>query len=478
MSHWPRSTSLRLALIVGAAMLVAFVLLGSGVFYAVSGIIGNGLQEVIRAEDKGLLDIYQDQGLATLKAEVADRTGAPDNPDAVYAVLDAHGGILVGEFSSLPARVLRAHGWVEFSERTTDDGRVGVLAYMQPLLHSQRLQNEGALLVGLRTHRRDRFLGLMLRTGLYALLATGVLGLLIGWLTARLVAAKLESMFRAAQRVSEGELHARAPLNRSGDAFDRLGTEFNGMLDRIQDLLDGVRHATDHIAHDLRTPLTRLRNRLEDMRGTRSAEDEAHVPGPSVLEIDAALGDTDQLLAAFSALLRLARIEAQAPSPDDPKIALDAVLGDAMELYAPIAMQRRIVLRDDIAPMQLQGDADQLFQLAANLLDNALKYAPERSEVTVSLRSEGDAAVLQIADRGPGIPAPDHGRVFDRFVRLESHRGSPGTGLGLSLARAIVRRHGGRITLEDNAPGLRVRVMLPLVPGPTDNKAGVDRATT
>jgi signal transduction histidine kinase len=193
-----------------------------------------------------------------------------------------------------------------------------------------------------------------------------------------------------------------------------------------------------------------------------------------VLEIDAALADTDQLLAAFSALLRSARIEAQAPSPDDPKIALDAVLGDAMELYAPIAMQRRIVLRDDIAPMQLQGDADQLFQLAANLLDNALKYAPERSEVTVSLRSEGDAAVLQIADHGPGIPAPDHGRVFDRFVRLESHRGSPGTGLGLSLARAIVRRHGGRITLEDNAPGLRVRVMLPLVPGPTGNKAGVD----
>ena len=475
MSNWPRSTSLRLALIVGAAMLFAFVLLGSGVFYAVSGIIGNGLQEVIRAEDKGLLEIYldQDQGLATLKAEVADRTGAPDNPDAVYALLDAHGKILAGEFSTLPVNVLRAHGWIEFHERA-DDKRVGVLAYMQPL-RNQHVQNVGTLLVGLRTHRRDRFLDFMVRTGLYALLATGVLGLLIGWLTARLVAAKLESIFRAAQRVSEGELHARAPLNRSGDAFDRLGAAFNGMLDRIQDLLDGVRHATDHIAHDLRTPLTRLRNRLEDMRGARSAADDAHVPSaPSVLEIDAALGDTDQLLAAFSALLRLARIEAQAPSPDDPEIALDAVLGDAMELYAPIAMQRRIVLRDDIAPVQLQGDADQLFQLAANLLDNALKYAPEHSDVTVSLRSEGGVAVLRIADHGPGIPMPDQERVFDRFVRLESHRGSPGTGLGLSLARAIVQRHGGRITLEDNTPGLRVRVLLPLTSASAFNQTRAD----
>ncbi len=458
MSNWPRSTSLRLALIVGTAMLVAFMLLGSGVFYAVSGIIGNGLQEVIRAEDKGLLEIYRDQGLATLKAEVADRTGAPDNPDAVYALIDAHGGILAGEFSSMPANVLRGHGWVEFHERTEDGVRVGVLAYMQPL------HNEGTLLVGLRTHRRDRFLNLMVRTSLYALLATGGLGLLIGWLTARLVAAKLASMFRAAQRVSEGELHARAPLNHSGDAFDRLGAAFNGMLDRIQDLLDGVRHATDHIAHDLRTPLTRLRNRLEDMRGTRDAADRSGaIAGPAVNEIDAALGDTDQLLAAFSALLRLARIEAQAPSPDDPEIALDAVLGDAMELYAPIALQRRIVLRGDISAVHLQGDADQLFQLAANLLDNALKYAPEHSEVTVSLHSEADTAVLRIDDHGPGIPASDHERVFDRFVRLETHRGSPGTGLGLSLARAIVQRHGGRIALEDNAPGLRVRVLLPLV---------------
>lgn len=467
LSNWPRSTSLRLALIVGAAMLFAFVLLGSGVFYAVSDIIGNGLQEVIRAENEGLLEIHQEQGLAMLKAEVADRTGAPDNPDAVYALLDARGRILAGEFSSLPASVLRAPGWVDFYERTSDR-RAGVLAYMQPL-RDQHSQNLGTLLVGLRTHRRDRFRDLMLRTSVYALLATGVLGLLIGWLTARLVAAKLEAMVRAAQRVGEGELHARAPLTGSGDAFDRLGVEFNGMLERIQELLDGVRHATDHIAHDLRTPLTRLRNRLEDMRGVRDGDNGASVPLPGTLEIDAALADTDQLLAAFGALLRLARIEAQQPSPDDPAIALDAVLRDALELYAPIAAQRHIVLRSAIAPIKLRGDADQLFQLAANLLDNALKYAPEHSEVTVSLHGEGDAAVLRIDDHGPGIAASDHDRVFDRFVRLESHRGSPGTGLGLSLARAIVQRHGGRIALEDNAPGLRLRVILPLTALPAQS---------
>jgi signal transduction histidine kinase len=451
-SNWPRSTSLRLALIVGVAMLMAFALLGSGVFYAMSAIINSGLREVIRAENGGLVDIYKHQGLTTLQAEVVDRTEAPDNPDAVYALVDAQGRILAGEFSRIPAQVLQARGWIEFREHTYDD-RVGVVAYVQPL------GTTGLLLTGLQTHRRDQFLALMVRTSLYALLATGVLGLLIGWLTARLVAAKLQSMYRAAQRVGEGELHARAPLTGSGDAFDRLGVEFNGMLDRIQELLDGVRHATDHIAHDLRTPLTRLRNRLEDMRGAHGDASDA-----SAIELDAALADTDQLLSAFGALLRLARIEAQAPSPDDPQIALDEVLSDALELYAPIAAQRRIALRGEIAPIALHGDADQLFQLAANLLDNALKYAPGHSEVTVDLHSEGGMAVLLIDDRGPGISAPDHERVFDRFVRLESHRGSPGTGLGLSLARAIVRRHGGRIALENNAPGLRVRVVLPLMP--------------
>ncbi len=466
-NNWQRSTSLRLALVVCAAMLVAFALLGSGVFYAVSAIISSGLHDVIRAENTGLVDIYKQQGLAQLRAEVIDRTDAPENPDAVYALVDGKHRVIAGEFATLPVEVMKARGWVAFHERV-GDGRVGVLAFVQTI------GPDGFFLTGLQTHRRDRFLGLMLRTSLYALLATAVLGLLIGWLTTRLVATRLEAMHRAVQRVGEGELHARAPFNDSGDAFDRIAGAFNGMLDRIQELLDGVRHATDHIAHDLRTPLTRLRNRLESMRNDDSTPRpegdpslhsvvlEGAMRSSHQAELDAALAETDQLLSAFGALLRLARIEAQQPSSDDPEIALDDVLTDAVELYAPIAAQRLITLRSEIGPVQLRGDVDQLFQLAANLLDNALKYAPDGSEVEISLAADLELALLRIADHGPGIPVGDHERVFDRFVRLETHRGSPGTGLGLSLARAIVQRHGGRIALEDNDPGLRVRISFPL----------------
>jgi hypothetical protein len=228
------------------------------------------------------------------------------------------------------------------------------------------------------------------------------------------------------------------------------------MLDRIGDLLDGVRHATDHIAHDLRTPLTRLRNRLEELRDAES--------GPPPVALEAAIGETDQLLQSFGALLRLARIEAQAPVGDEPVVALDALARDAADLYLPSAAERGIVLRGEFAPVSVRGDSDQLFQLLVNLLDNAVKFGAG-GEVGVRVGEDGGEAVLEVADHGPGIPATERARVFDRFQRLEAHRGSPGTGLGLSLVRAIALRHGGHVTLADNAPGLRVRLVLPAVPG-------------
>jgi signal transduction histidine kinase len=175
--------------------------------------------------------------------------------------------------------------------------------------------------------------------------------------------------------------------------------------------------------------------------------------------LDAAITETDQILQAFGALLRLARIEAQAPPGQDARVDLDRLVDDAAELYAPIAAERHIELAVSISPAQTQGDADQLFQLLVNLLDNAIKFAPSGSTVEVSLRRTGQGIELDVSDRGSGIPEPDRERVFDRFERLESHRASPGSGLGLSLARAIVLRHEGRIALLDNAPGLRVRVI-------------------
>ncbi|MEO5566820.1 MAG: HAMP domain-containing sensor histidine kinase, partial [Luteimonas sp.] len=309
-------------------------------------------------------------------------------------------------------------------------------------------------LTGLKMRSADRFLALMQRIALAALLVAAAIGALVGLSTARWVSRRLHGLDHAAGRVAAGELGLRASIDGSDDAFDRVSLRFNTMLDRIEDLLGGVRHATDHIAHDLRTPLTRLRNRLELLRD-RGGRD------PVAQELDAAIAETDQLLQSFAALLRLARIEAQSPADDLPVVELDAVARDALELYLPIAAERRITLHDAVAPARVRGDPDQLFQLAINLLDNAVKFSGVGADVVLSLAVDGDLVRLEVADQGRGIAAADRARVLDRFVRLEEHRGTPGTGLGLSLARAIVLHHRGRIELIDNAPGLRVCVGLP-----------------
>lgn len=460
-----RSSSTRLALAVAGAFLLAFVLLGAGVYYAVSTLLLNDAREVIRADAAGLIEIDRDDGRAALLNEVRQRIDNGDDPDAVYAVIGSDDRIQAGTYAQLPVPV-RGVRWTQYRESNVDD-RPRVLASVQPLPRG------GHLLTGLRTRSQDGFLALMLHTALAALLVATTLGALIGWLTSQWVSRRLRSLDDTAARVGSGELALRAALDGSDDAFDRLARRFNGMLDRIQDLLDGVRHATDHIAHDLRTPLTRLRNRLEELRvqpqDTPSPDMPLHrMPSQGMQSqgalqrgLDAAIAETDQLLQSFGALLRLARIEAQAPASDEPLLDLAALVRDAVELYTPSATECGIALRADLHACRVRGDADQLFQAVVNLLDNAVKYAPAASEVMVSLRIERDVVMLEIADRGPGIPENERERVFDRFQRLEPARGSPGTGLGMSLVRAIVHRHAGQVGLEDNAPGLRVRVVLP-----------------
>jgi signal transduction histidine kinase len=454
----PRSTSARLALAVMASLLLAFVLLGAGVYYAVSTLLLHDARELVRTDSAGLVDLYRENGRQELVEELRRRIDEPEDPDAVYALGKPGGAMAAGTFPSMPLHRAGAR-WVEFTEDALtaseptgqqDDGHHHVIAHLQPL------PDGSTLLTGLRLRSQERFLALMLRTALVALLVAATLGALIGWLTSRWVSLRLSSLDATAERVGGGELGLRVPLDGSDDAFDRLARRFNGMLDRIEELLGGVRHATDHIAHDLRTPLTRLRNRLEELR--RQPDDAGRG-----IALDAAVTETDQLLQSFGALLRLARIEAQAPAQDEPVLDLSALVGDAVELYLPSAADRSINLRAQLQPCRVHGDGDQLFQLLVNLLDNALKYAPAGSDVDVSLQASAGEAVLQIDDRGPGIPEADRERVFDRFQRLEGHRGSPGVGLGLSLVRAIVHRHGGRIALLDHAPGLRVRVTLPLV---------------
>ena len=443
------STSARLALIVMGFFLAAFVLVGAVVYVAVSTLLLQDTRELVKSDAATLLDIYHEGGHARLLGELQDRIHDPDgDPDAVYALADAQGGSLLGRLPE-GRKPGRRGQWVEFNELSPEPGQtLRVLAYVQTLKTGE------VLLTGQRLQGQDQLLQVMQQAALLTLLIAAVVGGLVGWLISRWVGHRLRNLDATATQIGGGEMGLRVPLDHSGDAFDQVAQRFNAMLDRIEELLSGVRHATDHIAHDLRTPLTRLRNRLEDLRQQQTD------PGVQ-LRLDKALAETDQLLQSFGAQLRLARIEAQPLEGDAPLQDLRELADDAVELYAPIAAERGIRISTQLQTVTVRGDRDQLFQLLVNLLDNALKYAPPGSEVTLSLEAQPDGACLQLADAGPGIPEHERARVFDRFQRLEAHRGSPGVGLGLSLVRAIVAHHGGHIELQDNAPGLRVRVMLP-----------------
>ncbi|MGY3266036.1 ATP-binding protein [Lysobacter sp. HA35] len=440
-----RSTSARLAIAVTLSFFVAFVVLGVGVRFTVSTLLDGDTRDVVRADEAGLLEIARDDGRKDFIEEVRNRVDSDDDA-AVYGLFDRAGRRIDGPLARVPGP-RDPRGWVEFAQND-DSGRVRVIARVH------RFNDGWTLVTGQRTRSQDRFLALMLRTALAAALVALTLGALTGALTSRWVSRRLRDLDDTAARVGEGQLGLRAPVDGSDDAFDRLSRRFNAMLDRIEDLLGGVRHATDHIAHDLRTPLTRLRNRLEE---ARHRDEEARSRA-----LDAAIVETDQLLQAFGALLRLARIEAQPAVADEPVLDLAELVADAAELYTPSAMERGLELESRASSCLVRGDRDQLFQVIVNLLDNALKYAPQPSCVRISLAHEDGAALLSVDDDGPGVPDTERERVFDRFQRLETHRGSPGIGLGLSLVRAIVLRHGGHVRLVDRGPGLGVRVVLPL----------------
>jgi signal transduction histidine kinase len=298
---------------------------------------------------------------------------------------------------------------------------------------------------------RNRVKVTLLWAGLVAL---GV-GLLGGTLMSRNLLRRVEQVNRTSERVMAGNLSDRVPLDGTSDEFDQLAANLNRMLDQIERLMTAMREVTDDVAHDLKTPLSRMRVRLE-----LALLDPAD--GSSQTEaIRAAIDEADRLLATFNALLSIAELESGTRRDESEALDLSEVARSAAELYEPVAEEKGFVLSlATETGVRIRGSRHLLSQALANLLDNALKYAGGGEIQIRVLRGDGRAA-LEVTDRGQGIPEADRGTVFDRFVRLERSRSTPGNGLGLSLVRAVVRRHHGTVELADNRPGLRVRLEFP-----------------
>ena len=426
----------------------ALVLIGV-VWWTSVGYLEQQTNATIAAEVTGLVEQYRQRGALGLAALIRERVAITTGVPTVYLFTDRNRRPLAGNLDAWPAGQADAEGWYNFTRIGENGKRISIRGQVFVL-------NDGHyLLVAQDQSRLDATRQLINETFLWTLAGGLILALLGGFLMSSSVMRRIEAINRASREIMTGRLQRRMPVRGINDEFDQLSGNLNTMLDRIDSLIEGVKSVADNIAHDLRTPLTRLRGRLENLTARPGLDDE--VRG----ELNAAMTEADHLLATFRALLRIARIESGAHDREWSEIDLHALLQDAWELYQAVGEEKDIAVHLGSASGHLHGDRDLLFQALSNLLDNAIKYSPPGSEVTLDAAEDPEAVTLSVADRGPGIPATERDKVLDRFYRSASVTGIPGSGLGLALVNAIARLHGGKLEISDNVPGVRVTLRLP-----------------
>jgi signal transduction histidine kinase len=438
-----RATTFRLALgFLGIFLVSTMALLGL-VSWTTSMFIEWQVQETVEAEANGLSEKYREQGTDGLAQLILARARHDDERRNVYLLVDARGGVAAGNLDGWPLPPGETHPWARFTMRW--GGGAEVLARTFPLDDGWRL------LVGRSLAEAKRVKSALNRALGWGLALTVLLGIIGGYMTSRHLLQRVEAMSRTARRIVGGDMKSRMGLSGTQDEFDQLALAFNEMMDEIERLVEGVRTVSDNIAHDLRTPLNRLRSRID--LALLAERD----PGTLRRALEETLADADNLLATFNALLTIAHAESGARlhgfEPLDPA----RLAADVAELYEPLADEKGVALTAGVQDgLSLTGDRHLLFQALANLVDNAVKYAPAGGRVMVTVAAAGTGIAVTVADDGPGIPADAREKVLERFVRLDATRSTPGNGLGLSLVQAVARLHGARLVLEDNEPGLKV----------------------
>ncbi|TGD71938.1 HAMP domain-containing histidine kinase [Mangrovimicrobium sediminis] len=413
------------------------------------------LSTSILEEQETLVLVYRGQGLAGLRQYVMDQRDANLLDRFHYMVLDPDGELLAGDLPRTTSYRVFDDGWLDLEMGLLKWGESVDADFLARITEL----GDGYRAVVARDYGSVVFSGRLVFTTLArAMLATIVLGLVGGYFVASRSMQHVEWLGQEMSRIVRGDPAQRLQVEDSGNASE-LAAVMNRMLDQTESLMQGMRSISDNIAHDLRTPLGRLRNQLIRLRDTLPAERQP--------EVETLVADCDSLLQSFSAVLRISTLESGNRYTGKREVDLGRVLRDVVELYEPLAHEKSIEVVFSVPPFaaKTRGDADLLFQLFANVLDNAIKYTPEQGSIRVQLSTqhggEFDHRVC-IEDTGPGISAEHWGDVFRRFYRVDPSRSAqPGHGLGLSMAQAIAQYHGGVVDLADNQPGLRVVIRLP-----------------
>ena len=454
-----RSTLLRLALFYLGVFIISSVALAVFVSWSSSLMIERQVQDAVDLEAGGLSVRYRDRGISGLADLIAERMRQDNGRQSVYLLLGPDGGRLQGNLTAWPAEQIEPDGWVRFTGQRSD-GQLPAEA----VARAYSLPEGYDVLVG-RVLTDATQLNQAIRRALgWGLGLTIVLGGLGALITARHLVRRVDAMSRTAHSIIRGELKSRMILSGSGDEFDRLALSFNAMMDEIEHLVESIRSVSDNIAHDLRTPLNRLRSRIDvALLSHSSVEDYKEL-------LAATLQDADHLLGTFNALLAISRAESGERLHHFTALDPALLLADVAELYEPLCEERGLDFQAELTPgLQANGNREFIAQALANVLDNAVKYTPAGGAVMLRVRrrSSGETE-FSVTDTGPGVADQDRQRVVQRFVRLENSRNQPGAGLGLSLVAAVAEAHGGRLELDEGpgkvgtlGPGLRVAVILP-----------------
>jgi signal transduction histidine kinase len=447
-----RTSSFRLAAAYGLITALAFLILFFLTYWAVSDALDRQIRADIRTELVDLIEERAGQSRTELAVEVTDKTKVKGA--FRYLLSDEKGVKLAGNFdATTPFK-----GWrkIAFNPNTADGLEKSETGDDDNLLlaFGIRLSDGAFLMVGQNYYRVLAVQEAITVAFAWAASLALAFAILAGLIVSRQFLKRIDRINATTNAIIEGDLHERIPITGTSSELDRVAANLNAMLDKNQSLMESLKQVSSSIAHDLRTPLTRLRQSLEEARLAKL--------GPMQFEtfIDQAASDTDGILATFSALLRIAHIESGSRRSGFKSVDLSSLADGIVEAYRPVAEDEKKTLQGVIEEaIHITGDEELLTQMLANLVENAIKHTPEGSAIRVSLMPAPSGAVLEVRDNGPGIPEQERQRVFERFYRLDRSRSTPGDGLGLALVAAVAELHRVSLRLESDDPGLRISLV-------------------